>query len=201
MKSLPVERFLDWAREQGLGLDPRYPESAVLGFTGGGGEARFWSVPPEPQLRPYFLRTLVRLMVDWESCFAWRRMGAWPDASAMDSERINDAVECRILAGLGLPLGSADVVELERTELVALVTLLFSTTVFGWSVGEDLYLVPDHARCVLLTDHHDVVHVQCRHPEDMGRWIAGMEAEEYPLPERLADSTFKDPGWMRRQDR
>jgi hypothetical protein len=96
-------------------------------------------------------------MGDWQECYVWRHLGSWPKSA--DSLRINDVVELQILEGLGLPMGSGDIVSFDRTELNRLVTLMFSTTIFGWSVGEDLYVVPDHANCILQTDHHDVIHV------------------------------------------
>jgi len=86
-------------------------------------------------------------MGDWQECYAWTHLGSWPESA--DPLRINDVVEWQILKGLGLPLGTADVVKFERAELDRLVTLMFFTTVFGWSVGEDLYIVPDHARCIV----------------------------------------------------
>ena len=81
-----------------------------------------------------------------------------------------------------------------------LVTLLFSTTVFGWSVGEDLYVVPDYARGILQTDHHNVVHVEFRDIKDLSRSVKMMEARGFPLPEDLPDETFKRPEWLVRED-
>ena len=74
---------------------------------------------------------------------------------------------------------------------------MFSTTVFGCSVAEDLYVVPDHARCILQTDHHNVIHVSCRNSADIDTWVKGMQERGFALPEDLPDSTFKTPGWMR----
>ena len=69
--------------------------------------------------------------------------------------------------------------KLERAELDKLVTLMFSTTVFGWSVGEDLYIVPDHARYIVQTDHHNVIHVSCRSSADVDGWVPEVtEAEQ-----------------------
>ena len=96
-----------------------------------------------------------------------------------------------------MPLGTADVVKFERAELDKLVTLMFSTTVFGWSVGEDLYIVPDHARYIVQTDHHNVIHVSCRGSADVDEWVRQMEERDFALPEDVPDSTFKRPDWMK----
>ena len=98
---------------------------------------------------------------------------------------------------VGLPLGTADVVEISKDEWDTLVTLMFATTIFGWSVGEDLYVVPNHGRYLLRTDHHDVVHVCFRAPEDLEHYAKGMETKGFPLPDAVPDATFKQPPWMK----
>ena len=195
MKTLTEAAFLTWADGAGLCLDPQYPESAVLVFRSDLHQDRFWEIPAEPERRPYFILALLELMGDWQECYAWRHLGSWPEFA--DPLRINDVVEWRILKGLGLPLGTADIVKFERAELDKLVTLMFSTTVFGWSVGEDLYIVPDHARFIVQTDHHNVIHVSCRSSADVDEWVSQMEERGFALPEEVPDSTFKRPDWMR----
>ena len=112
-------------------------------------------------------------------------------------ERINDVVELRILDGLGLPRGTNAVVEFSRADYDRLVTLLFSTTIFGWSVGEDLYVVPTHGRHLLQTDHHGVIHLSFRTEESLTLCIDEMERRGFSLPGEVPDSTFKQPGWMK----
>ena len=195
MKTLTEAAFLEWADGAGLCLDPRYPQSAVLVFRPDPHQNRFWEIPPEPERRPFFILALLELMGEWQECYAWRHLGSWPESA--DPLRINDAVEWRILKGLGLPLGTADVVKFERAELDKLVTLMFSTTIFGWSVAEDLYIVPDHARYIVQTDHHSVIHVSFRRSADVDEWVKQMEERDFPLPEEIPDSTFKRPDWMK----
>jgi len=195
MKTVTEEEFLRWASTKGLGLDPRYPRSAVLDFRDGS-ESRFWEVPREPERRPCFLASLIDLMGDWQTCYVWRHLGSWPDPKHLDTDRMDDGVELLILKGLGVPLGSSAVLQFPRADRESLVTLLFSTTIFGRSVGEDLYVVPDHARQLLQTDHHNVVHVSLADSRDLHRWIAKMSAEGFDLPDEPPDATFKRPAWM-----
>jgi hypothetical protein len=198
MKTLSEQEFLRRVEQSGIGVDPRYPQSAVLRFRPESGDARFWCIPPDPERRPYFIGSLLELMGDWQSCYAWRHLGSWPDS--VDRRRLSDVVELRILKGLGLPLGTADVVEFVRDELDTLVTLIFSTTVFGVSVGEDLYVVPNHASYILKTDHHDVIHIDFRLTEEVDRWVSEMTKRGFPLPGDLPDETFKQPTWMKRKN-
>ena len=199
MTTMPESEFLRWAAGKGLALDPKYPQAAELAFLGPS-ESRFWDVPPAPERRPHFLKSLVDLMGDWRTCHVWRHLGRWPVPKHVSPRRINDSVELTILRGLGLPLGTEEVVSFAHDERDALVTLLFSTTVFGWSAGQDLYLVPDHARQVLQTDHHDAAHVLFSNPGDLDRWVTGMSAAGFDLPADLPDATFKRPAWMAGRD-
>lgn len=197
MRTLAENDFLRWAESNGLGLDEQYSDSAVLTFRPDPCQDRFWSVPSEPEKRPYLTASLLELMGDWRSCYAWRHLGSWPDS--VDHRRINDVIELRILKGLDLPLGTADIVEFSRDESDTLITLIFSTTVFGWSVGEDLYVVPDHARYILQTDHHEIIHVSFRRPEEIKRWVSVMAERGFSLPEEVPDETFARPTWMKKQ--
>jgi len=198
MKTLRETEFLRWANRLGLFIDERYPQSAVLSFQPDPQLDRFWEVPPEPERRPYFVASMLDLMGDWHSCHVWRHLGSWPEAA--DASRINDVVELQILKGLALPLGTADVVQFSRSELDKLVTLIFATTIFGWSVGEDLYVVPNDGRYVLQTDHHEVIHVCFRVESDLADFVKGMEARGFPLPDAVPDATFKQPSWMKDPD-
>ena len=195
LRAITQREFLRWAASKGLALDGRYPDSAVLDFLEGS-DARFWTVPPEPELRPDLIAALLELLGDWQACHVWRHLGNWPDPPSVNCNRVSDAVESRILQGLGLPLGTSDVVAFDHTELAALITLLFSTTIFGWSVVQDLYVVPDHGRQIIQTDHHGVIHVSFKDAGDVGHWVSEMARKGFDLPEDLADETFKRPPWM-----
>lgn len=195
MRTLSVDAFLQWAASKGLHLNPTYPHSAELDFESGS-ETRFWTVPAAPERRPYFLATLIDLLGDWQKCYVWRHLGSWPDPARIDSESINDLTQFQILRGLGLPLGTADVIEFDQTDRQQLLTLLFSTTIFGWSVGDDLYIVPDHAQRILKTDHHNAIHLCIPQSQDFRPYINRMSQSGFPLPEELPDATFKQPTWM-----
>lgn len=120
--------FLRWAAGKGLALDPDYPDAAVLDYQGGS-DARFWTIPPQPERRPFLIAALLELLGDWQTCYVWRHLGSWPDAVPAEGSA-NDVVESRILQGLGLALGTSDVVAFDRGDLAALIhpTLLDSSS-------------------------------------------------------------------------
>jgi hypothetical protein len=196
MKLLAENEFLRWARERGLGLDARYPQMAALEFQPASDHERFWCIPDEPQRRPYFISSVLEFAGPWDSCFAWRHLGRWPSQDDLDARRINDVVEFELLKSIGIPLGTAQIPEFQRDEVGRLVSLLFVTSIFGWSVGDDLYVVPDNARYILMMDHHGVIHVQFRNEGDINAWVSKMTERGFSLPDDLPDETFKRPSWM-----
>ena len=195
MKSLTENQFLKWAEQHGIGIDENYPNSAVLSFVPDPDLDRFWEVPEEPERRPYFIELMLKIIGNWQSCYVWRHLGNWPQEP--NYQRPNDKVEYQILSGIGLPMGTADIVMFEIKDLDKLVTLIFSTTIFGWSVGEDLYIIPDNAQYMLKTDHHGVLHVSFRNHEDLDKSVKEMKEDGFPLPGEIPDPTFKRPEWMK----
>jgi len=195
MKKYTEQDFLRWAGKHAIEVDSRYPQSAILRFEPDPDCDRFWQVPLEPECRPYFIVSILEAMGDWKSCFVWRHMGSWP--SRPDPLRLNDRIEFGILKSIGLPMGTADVVRIDRSEIDPLITLIFSTSIFGWSVSEDLYIVPDTAKYIAKTDHHGVIHVSFRDSDTMQSFVQFLTEREFILPEELPDATFKRPEWMK----
>lgn len=188
--------FLAWAKSKGLGLDARYPGSAVLTFQPDPDLDRFWVVPREPECRPFFLHFLLGLLGEWKSCHVWRHLGVWRNDS--DAADADVRVENQIFRGIGVPMDTANVLEFEQAEWDKLLVLLFTTSVFGWSVGDDVYVVPDHAQQIIKSDHHGVFHVSFRQPGDLERFVDRMHHKGYPLPTEVPDETFKIPSWMKK---
>jgi len=195
MKRYSEQKFLTWAGNHAIGMDSRYPQLAILNFEPDPDCDRFWEIPLEPERRPYFIASILEAMGDWSSCFVWRHMGSWP--TRPDPLRLNDKIEFGILKSVGLPMGTADVVGFDRGEIDRLITIIFSTSIFGWSVSEDLYIVPDTAQYIAKTDHHGVIHVSFRDSDDMQTFVQFLAKREFLLPEELPDATFKRPEWMK----
>lgn len=196
VKSLPEIEFLRWAENQGLALDEQYPQLAILQFRPHSDIERFWCIPDRPERRPLFFATMLGLAGPWDCCFAWRHMGSWPSKDELDPRRLNDNVEYEFLKGIEIPLGTAEVLQFHRDNFYQLISLLVITSIFGWSVGEDLYVLPDSARYILKISHHNAVHVEFRNEGDLNAWVAGMSEKGFALPDDLPDETFKRPSWM-----
>ncbi len=196
MKSLVEFEFLHWVEKHGLAVDARYPQLAILQFRPTSDCSRFWCVPDQPERRPYFFSAALELAGPWTSCFAWRHCGSWPSKDHLDPRRINDNIEFALLKGIGIPVGTTEILQFQHDDLNHLVSLLLITSIFGWSVGEDLYVVPDNAQYILKADHHGVTHVEFRNDGDVNAWILKMNERGFQLPDDPPDQTFKRPSWM-----
>jgi hypothetical protein len=196
MNTYTEKTFLELMDNRAVGVDNRYPTMAILKFIPENPEcSRFWEIPSEPERRPYFIASVLEAMSPWTSCFAWRHMGSWP--TNPDPLRLNDRIEFGILKSIGLPMGTADIIEFGFSEIDLLITLIFSTSIFGWSINEDLYVVPDTAKYIIKVSHHEAIHVSFRNSSDMESFIRFMAERGFPLPDEVPDDTFKQPEWMK----
>jgi hypothetical protein len=195
MKTMPREDFLPWAAGVGIGFDPRYPQSGCLRLLPPREHARFWVLPSDPSAMPHFTASLLDGLDEWDSGFLWPRAGGhWPEPT--QSHSYNEGVRDVLLRGAGIPGGWVGAVRFGHDKEDALLAVLYAFLVFGWCNADDLFFIPDHARQLLQTDHHDVIHVECMSEERVLQLVAHMAEAGYDLPRELPDETFKHPAWM-----
>lgn len=194
MDIIPTDEFFAWAAGCGIVPDVPPPESSWLSFQADIGGERFWVIPERAAGLPFFVNHILSGLEAWNTCYVWPRGGQWVDDRERD--RIKDQVYAAILQGAGVPLGERCALRFSANELDRLVTLVFARLVFGWSVPDDVFIIPDHGRQIVQTDHHDVVHVRFRDGAMLGGFIEHMASEKYLLPEEPPDGTFKRPDWM-----
>ena len=195
MKRIKENKFMEIIRQVGITVDSRYPKSAVLFFEKNSKISRFWEIPVEARKTTYFIETILAALDPWKKIYVWKHMGSW--VTKINGERLNDDVQAVIYHGIGITENNADILEFKRNELTELVTLTFNQLVFGWHVGDDLYIIPDHGHQMIKTDHHDVVHVSFREQVAMNKYIHTMADNGFELPEDIPDETFKRPDWMK----
>jgi hypothetical protein len=194
MQTLRNDDFLKRASEAGIGVDPEYPDSGCLTFATRPTHSRFWVVPNDPAAWPYFIGCLFAGMDDWSNVSLWPRSGRWPKGSGegFSGESIRDAV----LRGAGVPGDWEGALMFGKEDCASLTAILFVYMIFGWCVGDDLFIIPDHGQQLLQTDHHDVVHARCLSEDRIGEFVKHMASNGYGLPPEPPDETFRWPDWM-----
>ena len=121
------------------------------------------------------------------------------DCIAAELSREQEASETTwgaIRQGLGIPEGFKGAIRCTQEERARLIGVVFTHMVFGWGTTDDLFILPDHARQILHTDHHDVIHVSFAEGAAISPFVAAMKGQGYELPTELPDETFKRPGWL-----
>ncbi len=166
METFPTEDFFKWAGERSLGLDPRYSPPQTLEYLPDYSPAIRWAYPEFAGSIPWFVEQFLHSIDPWDTCWVYRRSDAWNCGSHDD---VSARVWTQIVRGIGIPDGHSFVVRFSKSESEALITLAFATICFGWSVYDDLFVIPDHAEQVLYFDHHESLWVRCRTPERLSR--------------------------------
>ena len=188
MDYIPAAEFLSWARVHAIAPDPE-----CLCYLGRRSHDRFWEVPQRAADLPFFLNHLLEGLDPWEHCYLWPRRG-W--AYAGTRERPKEQMYGIILDSAGIRPDFDGAVRYPKSEMEKLTAAAFASLVFGWTVADDLFVIPDHARQIVQTSHHEVVHVTFAEEQRVATYVEHMAAEEYVLPSELPDATFKRPDWM-----
>jgi hypothetical protein len=108
----------------------------------------------------------------------------------------NDKEREKLFAAAGIELGAQYAIEYVPEERPSIIALLASQLHYGWNTGDDTFLVPDHGRQFIQTDHHNTLHMSFSDPSQLLPFINHMEAKGYFLPNAPPDETFKKPKWM-----
>jgi hypothetical protein len=198
MDLITPDSFLAHTRALGVAPDDRYSSPQCLVYVPHRQHARFWNFPKRAAGFPFFISHMLDTLAPWSECHLWPRGGQWP---ALPDDADCDlplawTVRGRLLGAAGIPAchqGAACYTADERDQLV---TAVFAQLVFGWCPPDDLFILPDHGRYFLHTDHHGVIHANFRDEADITPFVEHMAQENYLLPTQLPDATFKLPSWM-----
>ncbi|MBI3833295.1 MAG: hypothetical protein HY287_03080 [Planctomycetes bacterium] len=130
-----------------------------------------WEYPGEPIGIPGFVHSALEAMEPWNEIRAYRRSDTW---RCTDEDELEGRICTLIFRAIGIGPDDSVAFLFSKSDLDALVMLVFATICFGWCVYDDLFLVPDHGQQILYFDHHDVVHVSFKDGEHYGRFLAKM---------------------------
>jgi hypothetical protein len=190
---MSAKKFLAWAASKEIILDDRYSsEQQMLVFKPYRMFDRFWERPAEPGGLAHFLKSVLEAIPGWETCYLWCRNGSW----APTTESEGDSVIATVYRGAGIPERWPGAIQFQRSDFSAIHAVLFVHCAFGWSVCEDVFLVPDHARLILGVDHHEVIWARFAGASDVEPFVLRMADAGYHLPTALPDETFKPQPWM-----
>ena len=193
MKLLTEIELKDWLKSRQLSWDEKY---GYIDFVGSASDGRFWCLPAHGRRIVYFLAIILDSLDPWQYLILCKQ-GATGWYEVGESTGVIEDVHDQILVSTGVPRDFQGAIRFEPSEKPLILTLLFNQLLFGWCVWDDVYVIPDHARQIVKTSHHDVVHVDFNDPSRIAAFAKRMSEEKFELPQEVPDGTFKIPHWMR----
>jgi hypothetical protein len=188
------EDFLAWTTTRGIALDARYGPPQCLVYLREDAPRRFWECPKGRRELTRFVQHVLAGLDPWEICCLWPRGGRWRDPRPARNRTAE--IRSRVTYGLPVPDRFEGAVEFVPHEVEQLGAWVLRMIREGCCVRDDLFIVPDHGRQLINTDHHGVVHVACQETARLLQFIEHMTLGGYELPQDLPDATFKRPSWM-----
>jgi hypothetical protein len=167
MKLISKSAFLRQFGPQGVALDRRYSPPQTLMFERTS-ELR-WSCDMPARIKDgaRWITALVDAAHPGQKTFLYPRDGAWKSG---DSVKLFQTAA--IFSFYGLKPTGDEVVQAEEAERDAVESLFFLSLMFGGTVSDDIFLIPDHAMVILYADHHEAVHADFADGEFMNRYVS-----------------------------
>lgn len=163
MQILEDVRFFGWLQQRGIIADPERGTGDRLTFAEGTPVDRRWRPGGITSDIPDFSWGVLNAAMQGGPWWLWRRGGGpWMDEFGQEGGLRNAALD-RLLEALGYG-GAGGALRLGVKELPDLWLIVNAFFVFGWSVAEDLYVVPDDCSCVLLFSNEG--YVEARFPSE-----------------------------------
>lgn len=152
MQILEDVRFFGWLQQRGIITDPRMTTGDWLVFAEGETLAARWMPGGIVSDLPGFVGEALSAAQQGGPWWLWRRGGGpWMDEFGEEGGMRNASLD-RLLEGLGYG-GASGALRLGIKEITDVWLIVNAFFVFAWSVGEDLYVIPDDCSCILLFSH------------------------------------------------
>jgi hypothetical protein len=194
MTPVAEKDFVEWLKQNGLTWDN---EHGYIDFNSDEFENRFWAMPERGARIVYFLSVILNSLDPWTYLMVCKQ-GASGWNNSNEQTGIIESVHDQIVSSVPVSKDFRGALRVERSDFVATVTLLFNQLLFGWCMWDDVYVIPDHARQIVKTSHHDVVHVSFRNSGKVAEFVEKLAKEKFYLSDEVPDGTFKTPAWMKK---
>lgn len=180
MQILEDVRFFGWLQQRGIVADAARGTGDRLTFAEGTSVERWWTAAGIVSDLPLFVSTALTASGQgpW---WLWRRGGGpWMDEFGEAGGWRNASLD-RLLEALGYG-GASGALRLGIKEMTDLFLIVNAFFVFAWSVGEDLYVVPDDCSCILLFSHEGRMEALFPSEERAATFAAALGTLGVPVP-------------------
>lgn len=175
------EEFLAWAAATiGIVPDPHFSPPLTLVFAEDRGFTRVWFPGPIVSDLPGFIDSALSAASAAGPFYLYRRGGgSWYEQIDPAYGLVRNEIIDRVVATTGIPEDFSGAIALRRSEWRELLTIITAFYVFGWSVGEDLHVVPENGSCLLLFSHHGELCVEFADESALQSFVAEMARSGY----------------------
>ena len=176
MQLVAEDEFVGWATEVGIARHPRFPLN--LAFIQTPDSYQSWLPTGRITDLPGLLQTAVGIASSDGATLLYRKGGeSWYEG---EDAPIGNRIIDRVLEALAVPRDFAGALSFEATEWRDLYLVISTFFVWGWSVGEDLYIIPKNGSCMLMTSHHGELFAMCPTVDALTRFEAEMAQRDHP---------------------
>lgn len=197
MRLESMEAFEKWASATGVTIrSPEAPDQVWLSPPGTTSQYRYWDTPGEPAHMLIFVTTLLETFDPWEYCWVVKRIGDWSCGGPARADDLEDLGYELILRNLGIEPGFEGAICFHKEERHALTLLLFTEIAFGSNGFYDMWIAPDHARQLILTEDDDITEMYFCDEAAADQAVALLASRWFPLSEDPPMPGMPRQSWM-----
>jgi hypothetical protein len=176
MQLVAEDEAEQWMAEGGIGRHPRFRLS--LAYSQAPDLQESWLPTGRITDLPGFLQTAVSLAAGGGPILLYRKGGgSWYEG---DDAPIGNHIIDRVLEAIGVPREFAGALSFDATEWRDMYLVISTFFIWGWSVGEDVYIIPGSRTCLLMTSHHGELFATCPTVEALAAFAADMARRGHP---------------------
>lgn len=159
--------------------------------------SRYWVIPEKASAMPFFFSKILEGLDPWDNCYLWKDEGEWCLGLSERSLPYH-RILANIMERMGIPEGFKGVIRYSKEELYDILTVLCSQTAYGWTVTDNIFVIPDHGRQIVRTDHcDDLVYVSFIDEGRLQEFVRCLANHDIKLPDRPRGASLKPEEGMK----
>src|SRR5215213_4992747 len=156
MELLSVAAFTEWAGAHGIAWDQQHPRAHQLSYVSTPGHWRVWELPPSWSDLAWFANIVLETAAPGGDLIVHPRVNGNWYTGGHDVPWMNEALDV-VVHGANIPHGFQGAARFAAHQRPTATALVVASLVFALGVGEDYFVLPADASCILMTDHHRAI--------------------------------------------
>ena len=186
--------FRSWLSESGILREgPDYTDR--LSFSSVASCRQFWFPSFVPSELPGFIAVALQAISPHGPYYIARRGGGtWQDGESEST--INNQIIDSMLGSFGVAMHAEGAIRFEESEWKHLLAIVLTFYVYGWSVGQEIFILAEERDAILHPSHHGELYGTFKDAEVMEKFRSTLLSGGYDLPTESIGSSFQNPRWL-----